>query len=164
MTEKWLRRRGQGRERKSAQLKALRQVCMFAVPQNGTLLPQIHPVTYSFIHSFIHSFLFIGERREREKNITVWLPFAHPLLGTWPTTQVCALTGNWTSNPLVQMLAFNPLSHTSWVSYFFITHPQSLRVMHLIIIFNLTIPSQKCEGCDNQQRRQTWTQVIFASM
>ena len=35
------------------------------------------------------------------------------LLGTWPATQVCALTGNQTSNSLVCRLVFNPLSHTS---------------------------------------------------
>ena len=31
----------------------------------------------------------------------MWLPLTRPLLGTWPTTQVCALTGNQTSDPLV---------------------------------------------------------------
>ena len=37
-----------------------------------------------------------------------------PLTGvTWPTTQACVLTGNWTSDPLVCRLALNPLSHTS---------------------------------------------------
>ena len=32
-----------------------------------------------------------GGREER--NISVWLPLAHPLLGTWPATQACALMG-----------------------------------------------------------------------
>ena len=31
---------------------------------------------------------------ERERNITVWMPLQRPLLGTWPTTQACVLTGN----------------------------------------------------------------------
>ena len=35
-----------------------------------------------------------------------------PLLGTWPATQACALTGNQTSNPLFPRPALNPLSHT----------------------------------------------------
>ena len=43
----------------------------------------------------------------------MWLPLARPLLGTWPTTQARALTGNWTGDPLVHRLALNPLSHTS---------------------------------------------------
>ena len=38
----------------------------------------------------------------------MWWPLAHPLLGTWPTTQVCALTGNRTGDPLVCRLALNP--------------------------------------------------------
>ena len=61
-----------------------------------------------FIHSFIHSdciYLFLerGESREeeREKIINVWLSLACPLLGTWPATQACALTGNQTGNLLV---------------------------------------------------------------
>ena len=43
----------------------------------------------------------------------MWLPLSHPLLGTWPTTQMCALTGNQTSDSLVRKPALNPLSHTS---------------------------------------------------
>ena len=68
-----------------------------------------------FLKYFIYSCLERGEGREkdRERNINVWLPLACPLLGTWPATQVCALTGNWTSDPLVLRLALNPLSHTS---------------------------------------------------
>ena len=37
----------------------------------------------------------------RERNINVWLHLECPLLGTWPATQACVLTGNWTCNPLV---------------------------------------------------------------
>ena len=36
-----------------------------------------------------------------------------PLVGTWPATQACALTGNQTSDHLVCRPAFSPLSHTS---------------------------------------------------
>ena len=60
---------------------------------------------------FIYLFLERGEGRE--KNINVWLPFRVPLLGTWPKTQPCTLTGNCTGNPLVHRLALHPLSHTS---------------------------------------------------
>ena len=41
------------------------------------------------------------------------LPLTHPTLGTWPTTQACALTGTQTGDPLVLRPALNPLSHTS---------------------------------------------------
>ena len=49
---------------------------------------------------FICLFLERGERRQkqRERNINVWLPFAHPLQGIWPETQAWALTGNQTSD------------------------------------------------------------------
>ena len=43
----------------------------------------------------------------------MWLALKHPPLGTWPTTQACALTGNQTSDPLVRMLVLNPLTYTS---------------------------------------------------
>ena len=52
-------------------------------------------------------------RRKRERNINVWLPLAHPPLGTWPTTQTCALTGSRTGDPLVFSPMLNPLSYTS---------------------------------------------------
>ena len=53
-------------------------------------------------------FLEKGREGERERNISVCLPFACPILGTWPATQTCALTGNRTSNPLVPRPALNP--------------------------------------------------------
>ena len=63
-----------------------------------------------FIYFFL-KILFIfwqrGRDKERERNINVWLLLTHPLLGTRPTTQECALTGSWTSNPL---------GFTSWYS------------------------------------------------
>ena len=37
----------------------------------------------------------------------------YPQLGTRPTTQACALTGNQTDDPLVCKPQLNPLSHTS---------------------------------------------------
>ena len=65
--------------------------------------------------NFISLFLDRGEGREkeRERNISVWLPLVLPLLGTWPASQACALTGNPTGDPLVRRLALNPLSRTS---------------------------------------------------
>ena len=65
--------------------------------------------------SFLKKNLFISREweGEREGNINVWLPLVHPLLGTWPTTQACALTRNRTSDPLVHSPVLSPLSHTS---------------------------------------------------
>ena len=37
----------------------------------------------------------------------------HTPPGTWPTTQACALTENWTSDPLFCRQVLSPLSHTS---------------------------------------------------
>ena len=51
----------------------------------------------SIFFKFFFKILFILERGgegEWERNINMWLPLVHPLLGTWPTTQACALTGN----------------------------------------------------------------------
>ena len=49
-----------------------------------------------FFKDFTYSFFREGEGREkeRERNINVGLPLMRPLLGTWPETQECALTGN----------------------------------------------------------------------
>ena len=54
-----------------------------------------------------------GRETERERNINVWLPLMHLLLGTCPTTQECALTGNQSGDSLFQRPVFNPLRHTS---------------------------------------------------
>ena len=48
-----------------------------------------------------------------ERNIYVWLPLTHPVLGTQPATQACALTGNQTGEAPVGGPALNPLSHSS---------------------------------------------------
>ena len=61
-------------------------------------------------------YLFLGRRegreKERERNINVWLPLTLPLLGTWPATHECTLTGNQTGDPLGHRPVLNPLSHT----------------------------------------------------
>ena len=69
----------------------------------------------NFWQFFKNLFLERGEGREEEKerNSNVWLPLTCPPLGTWPTTQACAPTGNRTGDPLVPRPALNPLSHTS---------------------------------------------------
>ena len=71
-------------------------------------------ILFYFLKIF-HLFLERGERRdkEKEKNISVWLPLTCPLLGTWPETQACALTGNRIGDPLLCRLVLSPLSHTS---------------------------------------------------
>ena len=73
---------------------------------------------------FIYFFLERGERREteRERDISAWLPLPQPPLGTWPTTQACALTGNRTSNTVVRRLVLNPLSHTTQGVLLFINY------------------------------------------
>ena len=75
------------------------------------------PILKVFIFFKILFILFLdrgeGREKERERNINVWLPLPCPLLGSWPTTQACALTWNQTGNPVVHRLAFSPLSHTS---------------------------------------------------
>ena len=73
------------------------------------------PLPHSFYRFLkIYFFLERGEGgKKRERNIDMWLPLVCPPLGTWPTTQACALTGNWTSDPMVRRPTLNPLSHTS---------------------------------------------------
>ena len=77
------------------------------------LLKSIFSISYNFFKDFIYLYLEReeGREKEREKNINVWLLLTWPPLGTWPATQACALTRNWTSNPLWP--ALSPLSYTS---------------------------------------------------
>ena len=76
-----------------------------------------YPASYSILY-FKKRFLLIfrergreGERKgEKHQCVVV---FCAPLLGTWTTTQACALTGNQTADPLVCRSLFIPLSCTS---------------------------------------------------
>ena len=67
-----------------------------------------------FFFKILFIFLERGEGRDKEmeRNINVWLPLTHPLLGTWPATQACGLTGNGTRDLSVCRPALNPLSLT----------------------------------------------------
>ena len=72
-----------------------------------------HLVFKFFFKDFIYLFLEReeGTEKERERNISVWVPPACPPQGTLAVTQACALTGNRTGDPLVRRLAFSALSH-----------------------------------------------------
>ena len=67
------------------------------------------------IFLFLNIILFFErkEGKEKERETSVWLSLACPLLVTWPTTQACALTGNRTGDPWVRRLVLSPLSHAS---------------------------------------------------
>ena len=51
--------------------------------------------------------------KERQRNVYVLLPLTRPLLGTLPTIQARALTGDLTGDLVVLRPACSPLSHTS---------------------------------------------------
>ena len=89
-------------------------MCFFGKPILSLILVVEHKIIFYFFKAFIY--LFFRERGregERERNINVWLALVRPQLGTWPTPQACALTGNQTGNPLVHRPTLNPLSYTS---------------------------------------------------
>ena len=61
-----------------------------------------------------------GREGGRRRETSMYGYLSCPLLGMWPATQPCALTGNQTHYPLVCRLALNPLSHTSQGAKFFL--------------------------------------------
>ena len=65
------------------------------------------------LKNILFIYVFIFREREGKRNINVWLHLTSLQLGTWPSSQACALTGNWTGDSLVHRPALNPLSHTS---------------------------------------------------
>ena len=75
------------------------------------------PISYFLKDLFTYYNFFLeaeeGREEERERHFNVWMPLAHPPPGAWLATQACALTGNWTGDPLVLRPALNPLNHTS---------------------------------------------------
>ena len=66
-----------------------------------------------------------GREGEKKRNINVQdkhqsVTSHMPQLGTWPVTQACTLTRNWTGNLSVCRPELNPLSHTSQGSKLFL--------------------------------------------
>ena len=77
-----------------------------------------HCISFCFLR-FIYLFLERRGGREREKGETLncqrntdWLPLTWLQLGTWPTTQACALTRNRTGHLLLCWTMPYQLSHT----------------------------------------------------
>ena len=104
--------------------------------------------TLFFFKDFIYLFLQRGEgkgRRKKERNINVWLPLAHPMLGTWPATQACALTGDQTRDPLVHSPELNPLSHSSQGSVELMTCQQACPITDLTYFICLSLCFLKYE-------------------
>ena len=89
--------------------------------KEGLGSPLLKNIFFDFLKKIIYLFLFLKDfiyfflerGKERERNIYVWLLLTHPLLGTWPTTQACVLTGNRTGDLSILRPALNPPSHTS---------------------------------------------------
>ena len=76
----------------------------------------ISHVLFCFIFfKILFIYLFLEKRREGERKGErhQCVVVSRGPLGTWPTTQACALTGNQTSDPLLLRPALNSLSHTS---------------------------------------------------
>ena len=77
-------------------------------------------LSLSLFKDFVYLFLERGGRmrkRERETSVCGCFSSAPPPSPrpprTWPTTQACVSTGNWTGNSLVPRPMLNPMSHTS---------------------------------------------------
>ena len=92
---------------------------------------------------FKNIYLFLdrreGREKERKRNINLWLPLMSPLLGTWPATQACTLTGNWTEDPLVCKPVLNPLTYQpghSLVSF--------KLILDTVLVFNPFGPAYLC--------------------
>ena len=91
---------------------------IFKIMKGKDLHPRLlYPAKLSFIY-FLGFYLFIflerGERKEKGRETLMCGCLLSTLpLGTWPTTQACALTRNQSSDPLVYRPVLNPLSHTS---------------------------------------------------
>ena len=71
--------------------------------------PNISCLDTNIFFSFFLKILFILFFREgeKERNTNVCLPLVHPLLGTWPATQACALIGNQSGDPLIRRPVLN---------------------------------------------------------
>ena len=72
--------------------------------------------------------------------MNVWLPLECPLLGTWPTTKGCALTGNQTDDSLVPRPALYPLSHTNQGLFLYYYYLLIIVLFSIQTAVNLILP------------------------
>ena len=87
----------------------------------------------------INLFLKRGREGKREGNISVWLPFKHPPLGMWPSTQACDLTGDWTGTGDLSghKPVLSALSHTSQCSKLIFISSSALKMsFHCLLAFS----------------------------
>ena len=119
---------------------------------------------FIYLKRFICLFSHRGEGKEkkRERNINVWLPLMRPLLGTWPATQACALTGSRSSNPLILRPALNPLSHASqgsiWIydarfSLSFKVLPKSSFQTSPVALMSMVLLYLQYSDCKNKNKK-----------
>ena len=73
-----------------------REYPVFNIKVQMVFINQSNKRFFLFLKDFIFFFLDSGREGEREGNINVWLPLRSPTLGTWSTTQACAL--HWELN------------------------------------------------------------------
>ena len=113
---------------------------------------------YLFIFKdFIYLFLERGEGREkeRERNIDAWVPLVCSPLGTWPTTQACALTRSRRGVPLLCSMVLSPLRQASQgVMYVLIDHAGGWSK-------NQQVKAVKLGGvcCRGMEERQWWLRL-----
>ena len=93
-----------------------------------------------------------------ERNIDL-LPLAHLQLGTWLTTQACALTRNWTGDLSVHRPVLNPLSHISQGNSLFFIVFFSIAIYPPYSLFHLhsTLQAPHCCPCP-------WVLFIYRSI
>ena len=84
---------------------SLQSILKFLLRYLPPSITDLQVYCFIFFKDFIYLFFRQGKEKEREGNINVLLPLGRPPLGTWPTTQACALTGNQTSDPFICRLA-----------------------------------------------------------
>ena len=85
------------------------------------IMPCVIPFLKKKIYLFLDREGKGGRKRRRDtsmlKRYIDQMPLACPQVGTWPTTQASALTGNWTNDLSVHTSVLNPLSHISQACY-----------------------------------------------
>ena len=134
-----------------------RSIDLYVCPYASTTafpLPQFCGELFFFL-DFIYLFLERVERKEkeRERNISVWLPLTCPLVGTWPRTSDVPWLGIEPVTLWFAACTLNPLSHTSqgYAGSF------EIRKCALVFFFRITVmhclvTGRQSEKCLPRQR------------
>ena len=113
----------------SAEILLIVLVACWKISWKSMVRVQASGLSFPYLASIFSPLIFLFLEREegrKKGRETYWLPLTHAPTGDQPTTQVCVLIRNWSSNLLLCRTMLNQLSRASQGPWLFFYHMKSM--------------------------------------